>query len=305
MTKVNTILVTGATGFIGSHLLRALLGEGRDATILCRKNSSTWRIDDIIRKVRRLNIDDVNWREQLKSLNIDGIVHMATKYESDEFTTSEIFNTNILLPVELLEYAITRGAKYFVNTDSFYCKQEFASSGRSRYTFSKKCFLDWARNNAAHIHVANMQLEHVYGPVDGAQKFIPTILRMLLDPAVTQINLTEGRQKRDFVYVEDVVDAYLRVICNAEAAKPGFINYETGTGTSIELKRFIELLRHVTKSEKRLNFGMVPYKDCEIMDSHADIANLISLGYRPNIKVEDSIQSLVNFTMQLEGTVND
>lgn len=293
-----TILVTGATGFIGSHVARALVTEGRDVTILCRSFSTTSRISDILDRVRRIDLDRVSLHEALLGYKVAGVVHLATDYSRQEIRAAEVFKANFLLPIELLDLAIAGRAKFFVNTDSFFCKPQFAYPHMPSYTYSKECFLGWALKNTAHIHIASIQLEHVYGPLDGPTKFVPTILAQLMDPAAAEISLTAGRQKRDFVFVADVVDAYMRVIANAETAHPGFVAYEAGTGTSIELRQFVELLRQATRSNSTLVFGAIPYRTGEIMDSQANLSALNALGYCPRTSLEEGIRSLVKAELQ-------
>jgi len=301
----DTILITGATGFIGSHIARALVFEGKDVTVLCRSFSNTNLISDILDHVRRVDLDQLPLTEALAGNKVAGVVHLATNYEQDESQTEEIFKTNLLLPIQLLDFAVTRQAKFFINTDSFFCKPQFAYPHMLSYTYSKQCFLGWARKSAAKIHISSLQLEHVYGPADGPKKFVSTILRQLMDPSVTEINLTEGRQKRDFVYISDVVDAYLRVIKNAENANYGFTTYEVGTGESIEIRYFIELLRNVTDSKANLVFGAIPYRIEEIMNSRANLTALNALGYHPMTGIEMGIQKIVKSAQQLRsGSMN-
>jgi CDP-paratose synthetase len=288
-----TILITGATGFIGSHVARALVAEGRDVTILCRSFSQTNRISDILDRVRRINLDHISLNKALEGCKVAGVVHLATNYDQDESQTEEIFKTNFLLPLQLLDFAVSRQAKFFINTDSFFCKPQFAYPHMLGYTYSKQCFLGWAKNSVAKIHISTLQLEHVYGPADGPKKFVSTVLRQLMDPSLTEIKLTEGRQKRDFVFISDVVDAYLRVIDNAENAKPGFMVYETGTGESIEIRHFVELLRNATSSKANLVFGAIPYRAGEIMNSRANLTALNALGYYPITSLEVGIKKLV------------
>ena len=296
-----TILITGATGFIGSHVARALVSEGRDVTILCRSFSQTNRISDILNHIRRIDLDQLSLKEALAECKVAGVVHLATNYDQDESQTEEIFKANLLLPIQLLEFAVGRQAKFFINTDSFFCKPQFAYPYMLKYIYSKECFIGWARKHATQICIASLQLEHVYGPADGPEKFVSTILRQLIDPSVTEINLTEGRQKRDFIFVGDVVDAYLRVIKNAENANYGFTSYEVGTGESIEIRHFVELLRNATGSKANLVFGAIPYRTGEIMNSRANLAALDSLGYHSITSLEEGVHSLVRAAQQLRS----
>jgi CDP-paratose synthetase len=104
-----SILLTGATGFAGSHLARALVADGHDVTILCRSFSDTGRIADILGNVRRIDMDKVALPEAIAALNLAGVVHLATDYGRFGTRASDVFRTNFLLPVELLEIVIAHG----------------------------------------------------------------------------------------------------------------------------------------------------------------------------------------------------
>lgn len=289
-----TILVTGATGFIGSHLVRALVADGREVVVLCRSFSDTSRIRDVLDNIRRIDLDTSNLCDALAGIEFGGVVHLATEYGRQSETVADVFQANFQFPVELLDVAIKRGARFFINTDSFFCKPHFAYEAMPAYTYSKACFLGWARKNVDKIHVSNMRLEHVYGPGDGTDKFVPAILSQMLNPNVREIKFTEGRQQRDFVFVSDVVNAFRCVIAAVEQAQPGYAAYEVGTGEATDIRTFAEILKSATGSQANLLFGTIPYRDGEIMVSRANLSALSVLGYYPTTNPNAGISRLVD-----------
>ena len=148
------------------------------------------------------------------------------------------------------------------------------------------------------LHVANVQLEHVYGPQDGPDKFVSSVLAQMLDTDAVEIKLTSGEQKRDFVFISDVVDAYLRVIESAERSGPGYRCFEVGTGASTKVKNFVQMIHAAATSKAKLSFGAIPSRESEIMDSFADLTAIRSLGYTANVSLQDGIRRLVNPTIQ-------
>lgn len=288
-----TVILTGGTGFVGSHLVRALVADGRDVTILCRSFSNTKRIKDVLGHVRRIDLDTTRLSDAVVALDVAGVVHLATTYGRHGSCTTDVFRTNFLLPVEVLEMAIAKSARFFINTDSFFCKLQSGYAAMSEYTYSKTCFLGWAQKNTDRIHVSNIRLEHVYGSDDGLEKLVPSVLNRMLDPDVHEIPFTTGKQRRDFVFVTDIVNAYRCVIAAAEHASPGYAAYEAGTGVSVEIKKFIEKLRDASGCKATLAFGTLPYREGEIMDSSADLRTLAKLGYRPQTSLDSGITQLV------------
>ena len=291
-----TILMTGATGFVGSHLLRSLVAEGHNITLLTRSFSSTARVHDVLNHVQRIDLDKSDLTVALSKLKIAGVIHLATDYGRRDSCAAEVLQTNLVLPVSLFEVASTLGARFFINTDSFFCKPQFNYPVMRNYIFSKNSFRNWAHNNTKQIHFANISLEHVYGPDDGQEKFVSSVLRQMLNPSVGDIALTSGMQKRDFVYIDDVVEAYRCVLASVkvESTRPSFCAYEVGTGSSIELRHFVKKIHEITSSRTELSFGALPYQEGEIMDSFADLGAITRLGYAPRVGLNDGIIRVVD-----------
>ena len=133
------ILLTGVTGFLGSHLARVLVGCGYDVIGIKRKESDVFRLVDINDKITYIDVDN-GVEELFKNCNIDIIIHAATVYGNGMESVSDIITANVLLPLRLLEKAIEQGSCAFVNTDTFFLKADQKYSHLSHYTSSKKFF---------------------------------------------------------------------------------------------------------------------------------------------------------------------
>jgi CDP-paratose synthetase len=291
-----TILMTGATGFVGSHLARALVADGYNITIISRSASNTSRIRNILDHVRRIDLDKTHLLDALSKLQIAGVIHLATDYGRRNSSAAEVFQTNLVLPVTLFEALTKLGARFFINTDSFFCKPQFNYRVMRNYIFSKNSFREWARNNTEQIHFANLRLEHVYGPDDGQEKFVSSVLKQMLNPSIRDIPFTLGIQRRDFVYVDDVVEAYRCVLTALQDANalPSYSTFEVGLGSSTQVKQFAEKLHEITGSQAQLSFGALAYQDGEIMDSFADLRSITQLGYAPRVGLNEGIIGVVD-----------
>ena len=290
------VLLTGATGFIGSHLLRGLLRDAHDVLLLKREDSQTRRVDDIL---DRCHVYDTN-RTELADVfaahpDIDAVIHAATSYGHNE-PLSATLSTNVLFPLKLLEaFAQAVRGGVFINTDSCFTKNPLDCQYLRSYTKSKKQLLEWARLalDGAPVALINMRLEHPYGPEDAVGKFVPHIIQQCLSE-VSHIDLTAGEQKRDFIHVNDVVDAYLTVLRNDLPLPGEYREYEVGNGSAITIRELVETIRRLSGARTRLNFGALPYRAGEIMHSAADISGLASLGFKPSIDLEAGLFATLN-----------
>src|SRR3990172_4806098 len=147
---------------------------------------------------------------------------------------------------------------------------------------------------ATEILCINIALEHFYGPHDDQTKFVTYIIRNIL-ANIEKIDLTKGEQKRDFIYIDDVVDAFLKVINHSALLERGFLNYEIGTNHAITIKEFVSLVKRLANnSSTYLNFGVLPYRDNEIMESFVDTSEIRKLGWKPNSSLEDGLLKTIN-----------
>ena len=267
------ILLTGANGFLGSYLLEKLL-VNNDISITLRRNSKIDRIASLMKKnhIRKIYIDeatDLEIDHFLEKEKIELIIHCATDYARKESYFYTAFESNISFPLKLLEIGLKHHLKYFINTDSYFNKNHLTYNALPNYSKTKKLFLSYLREVGNNLSIINMRLEHIYGPKDNDDKFIPYLFKSLI--ISDEVSLTYGHQKRDFVYIDDAVDAYIKIVSTIENTYgPYFKDLEIGSGNSVHLKYFIETMKSITKSSSTLNYGAIDYRDDEIMNSFAN-----------------------------------
>ena len=137
----------------------------------------------------------------------------------------------------------------------------------------------------------------MFGEQDGNDKFTSWILNELQQEK-NIIPLTAGTQKRDFIYIDDVVSAYLTCLEQAPQLK-AFNDIEVGTGVLTPVKTFVILVKEVLEKLKgkpiktQLNFGALPYREGEIMEPQVDNHILRSLGWKPKKSLEENIWNFV------------
>lgn len=291
---MKNVLVTGATGFLGSKLVARLLGFPLlyRVTALKRPQSNTWRIDHL-NGLRVMDVGRHSLVELFAEARFDIIIHCATDYGRNSAAKSEIVEANLLLPVQLLDLGIQHGLSAFINTDTMLDK------GVSSYTLSKRQFREWLKCAAGEITSVNVVLEHFYGAGDNRSKFVAGVIRDLLANA-PRIALTPGGQKRDFIYINDVVEAFMAILSRVVAGQSLGTDYQVGTGTSVTLRDFMLLVHELCGSPgTALEFGAIPYRPHEPMDVCVDLAPLQALGWKPRWSLRDGLTSTIEMERQL------
>ncbi len=290
MIMSQTILVTGATGFLGSHLVKGLLKQGHKVIIMKRSFSNTWRLQEILPLLISYDLDTIDFTQPFQDIpSIDAIIHTATCYGRNKENISYLAQTNTLFPLQLLERAIKYNIPTFINTDTVLDK--FLNP----YALSKKHLREWGQYfaNLEKIRFVNIKLEHMYGEDDDDSKFTSYVINSCLNN-VKKLELTAGEQKRDFIYIEDVVSAYLILLDQAHQQSGYFQDYELGSGEAVSIRELVEMIHKMTQSRTKLNFGVIPYRPQEVMHSQADISQLTSLGWQLQSTLEQGLLSTIN-----------
>lgn len=282
-----SILVTGATGFLGSHLVQRLVDNGEQVIVLVRHTSSLERLSRLKERITVCVLDEAALDRVFESRQIDTIIHCATNYGRRQSDLLEIVESNLMLPLKLLQLACRYGVRCFVNTDTILDKQV------SQYALTKSQFREWLQSYQSSLVCVNVALEHFYGAGDDPGKFISYVVRQLLD-GVARIELTAGEQKRDFIHIDDVVSAFQAIIAGTAADRPGYYAYQVGTGKTVTIRSCVEMIQHITGATVTcLEFGALPYRDHEVMESVVDTDTLHALGWVPKISLQEGLERMI------------
>jgi CDP-paratose synthetase len=292
-----TIILTGPTGFLGSHLLNYLVKKD-ELNIICFKRSfsNTERIKKIKSpNLKFIDIDCTEIESIFKSYSIDVILHTATQYGRSNESISKVLGANLMFPIKIIDLGIKYNVKCFINTDSFFNKPNFSYSHLLDYSLSKKSLLIWMKHLQNKIPICNVILEHIYGENDGSKKFVENSIQTIAFSNHEEIKLTYGHQRRDFIYIEDVVTAYDKILNYCLTQKFTYKTFEVGCGKSVEVAKLIKVIKQLSGSKINLNFGAVPYFSDEIMDSKANIEEMLKIGWRPKYSIEEGISKILEF----------
>jgi nucleoside-diphosphate-sugar epimerase len=285
-----SIILTGGSGFIGSHLISEIISKGY--AVICLKRSTS------VETYKHAQVSWMNWEDidnhLISNNNVTAIIHLATAYGRKE-SIADVEYINVYLPLKLLELCKLSGTT-FINTDSFFTKPIHNYNYMMPYILTKQSFLTWGKyySRSWNTQFINMRLEHVYGAGDRAGKFIPYLIDCFNNKKDI-IECTSSIQRRDFIHVKDVISAYSIVLDNLTRINENYVEFQVGTGKSISLRDFIELLQiKMNAKNTKINFGSIEMRHDEIMDSSANVSGLISLGWEQKYNLDDGISDMLN-----------
>lgn len=284
------ILITGINGFLGSYLAKYLksnfevIGLEYSLENLHRISSENFKV---------YSTNDSPLEVIFKENNFYAILHVATVYRRQNEPIFDLLNTNINLPALLLELSGKYNVHLFLNTDSFFNNPSYCYSYLSDYTLSKKHSLDWVKllASSSTCKVVNMKVFHMFGENDAPGKFIPFLIDKIKTNEPT-LDLTPGTQTRDFIYVKDVVGAFEYVI-NAFPDLESYQEFEIGTGVSYTVKELALLIKEITSSNTLLNFGGIPFREGEIMESKVENFELSKLGWKSKYSLKSALNDFI------------
>jgi len=230
------VLLTSATDFLGSKVLNSLINDYHSlssasfkVTILKRSFFNLSRIGSVLDKIDFFDLDKAPLKELFVDRSFDLIIHCATNYGRSHESKLNTLESTLFLPLQLIELGLENGLKYFINTDTVLDKRV------SEYLLSKNQFYDWFNSYHNLLTCINVKLEHLCGAFGNDTKFITKIMIELRSGSVF-VDLTSGKQKRDFIYVDDVVSVFHTIIMNLDKMSVDIYNFEIGNDKTTPIK---------------------------------------------------------------------
>lgn len=297
-------LVTGASGFLGSHLVRELLARHHSVLIILRPGSQTDRIRDCLplASIARGSLDDNSGLlRALQAEPVDAAFHLAWSGVTAEFRDSTDQVTNVTRSLDLWQTLQKTGCKTFIGLGSQaeygpyqgMLTEDLPTFPVSSYGSAKLALGILLKQLCANagMRFVWMRLFSAYGPADDERHMVPGVIRKLM--LGQRPSLTAGEQIWDYLYVTDAVNA---LCASLESGAEGIFNL--GSGEPCVLRDFITQVRDCIDPSLPLGFGEVPYTLGQIMHLVADIRRLkAATGWTPLIGSLEGIGKTVAWHM--------
>ncbi len=288
-------LVTGASGFVGSNLIRTLLARGFRVTALLRPSSKPWRLYDVLDRidVRNGTLDDPHSLASIPAAEFNDLVfHAAAAGIRPGDDPATVEKANIGGTANLLDRIESAGGcrrLVFISSCSVYGDAAGATEnaplrGDTVYASTKIAGETMVKERG--IPSVILRLYTPYGPYEASYRLVAGTI--LAAQRGSDIACTAGSQRRDLIYIDDAVEAII-----AAGLKPGIegevLNVSTGVSTTV--REAVQTILKVTGSTARADFGALPYRQNEVWEMSGDPALMQErLGITNPRPLEDGLE---------------
>lgn len=303
MREIENVIITGATGAIGTALCNKLIENGKNVYVICRPDSKRIDAIPVSEKVHIIfcDLSDLQMLPELINIRIDAFYHFAwanTFGSGRNDMDSQI--KNIQYTIDAVKVANKLGCKVFIGAGSQaeygrvegVLRPDTPTFPENGYGIAKLCAgrmsrIECEKKGIEHIWV---RILSIYGPHDGKNTMISSTIEKLLKGQVPE--LTEGIQQWDYLYSEDAAEAlYLCALYGKNNAV-----YPLGSGKAYPLKEYIVTIRNIIDPSLKLGIGVIPYGPLQVMHLQADISALQKdTGFCPRYSFSEGIQRTIDW----------
>ena len=300
------VLVTGAEGFIGSHLARRLVREGARVSALVYPEASLRRLDEIKDRIKIFSRDirdGEGLSEVVAEVEPQKVFHLAALTDVgrswkklDQALAVNVGGTlNLLKALDRVDYEVLittcSGEVYGSNPPPF--REDMPLEPVSPYSFSKAAATLLCRMSAATLGapVLVLRLFLVYGPGQGRERFLPQLIESALSGQ--PFRMTAGEQVREYTYIDDVMEGFLLAAGRGE--KGGEV-FNLGSGEEITLRKLVEKVNKLLEGKADLSPEVLPYRKNEIWRLIGDHSKALrELGWRARTDLAQGLRRTVDW----------
>lgn len=298
------VLVTGATGFIGANLARRLAQENFEVHITLRPTSNRWRIKDLPKlKEHLVDLTDLEeLKKVVEEIKPEIIFHLAATsvFDGVEPDEEQLIKTNLLGTINLIKAIRHLDYQCFINTGS--CAEYGLSEQIKRETDLCQPVNTYGIAKLASTLYANLEAKKYgksiltlrpfspYGPYDNQKRLISdNIIKALRNQ---NLELANPDAVRDYIYIDDIIDLYLKTIDRANDFKSEVFN--VGSGNQSTSKEVIDKIIKITDSQSKAEWGKISSSPWDAKVWQADISKTrTAFDWQPKHNLEEGLEKTI------------
>ena len=279
---MKNVLVLGGNGYLGSKIINKLLTADN---VFCtiKKGESL----NLLEKKKNIhvvsnNLDEI--KEVIAQNRIDVLINTVCCYERNGTPLSNVVDANLVFPISVIPYAIENGINKIITIDTS------LPENVNLYSMTKKTIANIGKyycENYQNITFYNILLENFYGKDEPKNRFLHIMVDKLKKNE--PLELTSGTQRRDFIYIDDVLSAFEILLSNNDV---GYHNIPVGTGEGPTIKEVICYLKKITDSKSVLDFGAVASRINE-PDCISNLEYLTKFGYKVKYPYKVGLKEII------------
>jgi nucleoside-diphosphate-sugar epimerase len=287
------VLISGATGFVGRHLVRHLTDRGITVGCVVRDASDTSTVAKAAAIFpHRGSTEDL--RDIVGRFAPRCILHLASYFtaEHQAADVEKLIGANLLFATQLADAAASAQVELFVNTGTSWQHYDGAAYNPvCLYAATKQAFDDILRyyRERFGLRVVTLELSDTYGPGDPRKKLVPLLVERVKDNQTLQ--MSAGEQRISLVFISDVVDAFVRALEIAAGLAPGEeARFGVGAAEQPRLRDLVALVEREAGVTLDIRWGERPYRQREVM---APWQGPALPGWRPKIDLSAGIRRVL------------
>ena len=265
------VLLTGATGFIGSQLAQRLIAEGHEVAIVVRPESQLNILQAVLPRIHQVHVYDGCYSSLLHALQEaqpEVVIHVASLFlaQHKPEDVARLVESNLNFPTQLLEAMSQLGIKQLINTGtSWQHYQNEAYNPVNLYAATKQAFemLLAYYVEAQGFKAITLKLFDTYGPGDTRPKLF-SLLRKTARSGET-LRMSPGEQLLDLVYIDDVLDAYMLAMARLPEVTKANI-YAVSNPASLSLRELVRIYGETVGRPVSVEWAGLPYRPREVLE---------------------------------------
>ena len=288
------ILVTGSTGFVGSHLVPKILENGHEVLEITRNLDVSKKLYGNKTQKHFLTNSQESLERSVLSFNPEIAIHLASFLtpNDDYISLQKLLKANIEFFCRLLDSLKSSNLNSFINTGTFAEYYGGSEILEPAYLYSatktaSRSILDYYSRNYKFKQVTVVPYS-IYGTVDTQKRVVDIIIDSISSKKA--IDFSPGDQVLDFIHINDVTDFYMTIIDKIHEL-PNKSNFQLGTGKGHTIKQVTSVIERLLNKKTNINWGAKSYRSSDVMYAVANTDYSIhNLDWQPKLDLEEGIR---------------